>query len=451
MGKGWLQVKVKEMANYSFALIIRFLAFFIPFLPYRVLRIISRWSVSLFLLFPSRAKRLTWTNLLRAGHKANWSFQKQQQIVFESFYNLVLTTLDYLYLWERDALIPWYIDFETPQDREIFISLLKAPRGAVFVSAHQANWELPFLLASYHAQKHHRRIYAIGRPIANKALYRWITTFRQRYGGIVIAPKDAMQECSTALERNELVGIVADQAFPSSSYSYPFFGTTAWSTTAPALLAKRYRVPFYPVFIRRCQGPRLQYRFRFGKGIDFGRDMVGIAEAMDSFYDQLQQSVMELPGQWLWQHNRWKQLQRDPIKRRYRFDFLIIVITEPSPIEQLGWLDPLLKLYHHSQIAFFLPHELTQAASQLEHIRQSHGVVKKESLQWEYHPFERLKETLPKEAVIGKQALFLFSSSRVDRSEIDGMLGPVSSSYILVKQSSWSLNGILHMVAELTP
>ena len=84
---------------------------------------------------------------------------------------------------------------------------------------------------------------AIGRPIKNRYLYGWVQKMRQKFGGIIITPKNALKEGIKALQQGKFLGIVGDQGMPESSFSSSFLGRKAWTSTAPALLAYKSGCP----------------------------------------------------------------------------------------------------------------------------------------------------------------------------------------------------------------
>ena len=59
----------------------------------------------------------------------------------------------------------------------------------IFFCGHQANWETLFIAGN----KLFKGI-AIGKPIKNILLYKWILSIREKTGGKIVDPKNALKE-----------------------------------------------------------------------------------------------------------------------------------------------------------------------------------------------------------------------------------------------------------------
>lgn len=269
------------------------------------------------------------------------------QIARESFQNLMITCLQYPKLSREKEI--WNIAIcENPELAE---ELLKKT-GIVFFCGHQANWEVLFLEGTKRMPG-----VAIGRPIKNMHLYKWILSIRQKYGGKVVPPKNAIREGMRALKNKCFLGIVGDQGMPDSGFSSPFFGRLAWTSPMPAMLAIKMECPIIVATTKRIRG---EYRIHYSDPIYPAPDAVYEKEIkrlmMDALRD-LEDSIKEIPGQWLWQHNRWKQQSLDKIKRAYRHDAIAIIL--PQEKEMLAKILPHLptfrEIYPTEFIEIFVP------------------------------------------------------------------------------------------------
>ena len=167
---------------------------------------------------------------------------------------------------------------------------------------------------------------AIGRAIHNKCLYRWIVSIREKFGGKIVEPKNALREGIGALRKGVFLGIVGDQGKPDSGYAFPFFGRRAWTSTAPAFLSYRTHSPILFAETRRVKGG---YRIRYSDPIwpDRTKPMEDeIPILMDKISHLLQESIRRRPGEWLWQHKRWKQPSYHNIRPEYSEDSVCIIL-----------------------------------------------------------------------------------------------------------------------------
>jgi Kdo2-lipid IVA lauroyltransferase/acyltransferase len=169
---------------------------------------------------------------------------------------------------------------------------------------------------------------AIGKSIKNKRLYRWILSIRERYGGKIIAPRNAVREGLRALKKGSFIGIVGDQGMPDSGYSFPFLGRRAWTSTAPALLSYRTNSPIIFAETRRVpEGYRIHYSDPIWPDLSKPMD-VEVIRLMNHSLSLLEKSIKDSPGEWLWQHNRWKQQTPRNIYKPFRHDCIAIILPE---------------------------------------------------------------------------------------------------------------------------
>lgn len=254
----------------------------------------------------------------------------------QSFQNLAINCLEYP-RFARESDFSQVIACENPEAAD---AIYKEGKGIIFFCGHQANWEALFLDGT-------RRMngIAIGKPIKNKYLYNWILSIREKNGGKIIAPRNAVKEGLRALKKGVFMGIVGDQGMPDSGYSFPFLGRRAWTSTAPALLAYRTGSPIIFATTRRVPGG---YRIRYHEPIwpNEAEPMEKeVVRMMDLALTQLQESIKEAPGEWLWQHNRWKQQTIHNLYKRFRQDCICLILPEEGLEELLPHLHTLKEIY----------------------------------------------------------------------------------------------------------
>jgi KDO2-lipid IV(A) lauroyltransferase len=200
--------------------------------------------------FRKRAlSNLSLASSLHLSKKEVVSFAKR------SIQNVMITCLEYPKL-SREKNIHHLVQCENPKQVE---DLYKTGISPIFFCGHQANWELFFLEGT----KRMRGV-AIGRPIKNQFLYNWALKIRQKYGGKIIHPREAVREGLKALREGSFLGIVGDQGMPESGLCSSFLGRKAWTSPIPALLSYRTGSPLVVATMKR---QKTGYRIRYSEPI----------------------------------------------------------------------------------------------------------------------------------------------------------------------------------------
>ena len=124
------------------------------------------------------------------------------------------------------------------------------------------------------------------------------------------ATKNALFAMEGALKEGTCIGILADQS--SRGIPAKFFGRLAHTTLLPALLAYKFNRPIVVIACIRKERA-LRYRGMLSEPIwpdptaDEGTELRRLTEAMNGWMEQF---ILTQPDQWLWMHNRWKQVDR---------------------------------------------------------------------------------------------------------------------------------------------
>jgi KDO2-lipid IV(A) lauroyltransferase len=316
-------------------------------MPYRFLHILGKiLGIAAFYFMVNYRKRAL-SNLALAKD-LKLSKKELFRIAKRSFQNLAINVLEYPRL-AREKNFSKIIKCENP---EVADEIYKKKRGIIFFCGHQSNWEVLFLDGNLRM-----RGIAIGKPIKNKRLYKWIISIREKTGGKIIMPRNAIKESLKGLKDGKFIGIVGDQGMPDSNYSFPFLGRRAWTSTIPALLACKTNSPIIVATTRRKKG---KYYINYSKPIwpnvknPVEKEVVRL---MDESLTILQESIKKTPGQWLWQHNRWKQQTPKVVNRNFRYDSICVILPkEKGDFERIRkYLFTLKSLYPRDFIFLFLP------------------------------------------------------------------------------------------------
>ncbi|MCB1180395.1 MAG: hypothetical protein KDK55_00030 [Chlamydiia bacterium] len=324
----------------------RILGFPLSLLPYWAIHLLGKeiGRLAYYVHRPFRKKAMTNLSIAKTLYLSE---KQKKKVTKESFQTLAITCLEFFRLKRSQNKMDRLVQWGTP--RHEVLDLVEKGQGVVFINGHQANWEVAFSLMT---QRYPGT--AIGKPIKNKWLYRWILSIREMHKGKIVAPKQALTKGYEVLKRGEFFGIVSDQALPESPYCYPLFGTRAWTTTAPALLAYRTGSPLVTVMTRRVGS---HYHI-WGSPLlwpDLSKTAKEeVPRLMDAAMGYLEESIKACPGQWLWQHDRWKQSGINHIQRKYRYSFILIIFPQDCK-SYFGLLSVFRQLYPRSFISLYLP------------------------------------------------------------------------------------------------
>jgi KDO2-lipid IV(A) lauroyltransferase len=290
-------------------LVIRLLTFPLALLPFRTIHFLGRHLGTLAYHLIPRYRKRALSNLSLAF--PSMSEKELKATAKASCQNLMIVALEY----PKFALcrhIDKVVICQNPH--------LTTHKRPIFFVGHQANWEVLFLDGS-------RRMpgVAIGRPIKNPHLYNWILSIREKFGGKIITPKGALKEGLRALKEGKFLGIVGDQGMPESPFSSLFFGRKAYTSPAPAILAYRTNTPLVVATIERRPG---KYLIHYSDPLIPDSTLPMEAEVnrmMKEALTLLEVSIANRPGEWLWQHNRWKQESSALVYYRFRHDSILII------------------------------------------------------------------------------------------------------------------------------
>ncbi|MEG0037104.1 MAG: hypothetical protein RSB82_03250 [Victivallaceae bacterium] len=231
------------------------------------------------------------------------------------------------------------------QLKELF-ELLDSRKGVIFFCGHQANWEMPFLFITGKYAG-----IALAKTVKNSKIQNYLTKLRETRKGSIISPGNGISKSISALEKGKFIGIVGDQAFLRSDYSYPFMGYKAWTTTSPALLAYKTSCPVFGVSLKRYEKYHeitLTPPIFANKKSEIKEEIVRI---MDSLLAHLEKGVQEAPEQWMWFHKRWKQKLNPKILKAYHYSFILILLPEAVSDTLLSLTQDLCLLYQGADIS----------------------------------------------------------------------------------------------------
>ena len=173
-------------------------------------------------------------------------------------------------------------------------------KRVVFISGHFSNFEL----MAMQIEKIGIKIAAIYRPLNNIFLNQIMEKIRKNYickyqikkgiGGIKELVKLNNDGFSTALMIDQRV---------SEGVKSNFFNEKAFTTTIPAQLVNKYKIPVVPIFIERFDN--VKFKITVVKPINFDENK-SVEDITDHLNKILENFIKNKPNYWIWSHNRWK-------------------------------------------------------------------------------------------------------------------------------------------------
>ena len=278
----------------------QFLLIIIFFLFFKILRfrISSTVSGKIFEIIGPlfRSKNLIHSNIKKAIPNSN--YEELNKITKLMWNNYGRIFAEYMFIKEfRLGKLKSKVKIE---GQEILNDIKKHNKQVVFISGHFSNFEL----MAMHLENSGIKLSAIYRPLNNIFLNKIMERIRKKYicknqikkgiGGIKKLINLKKSNYSTALMIDQRV---------SEGIKSNFFNNEALTTTIPAQLVKKFKIPVVPIFIERINN--LNFKITINKPINFSNE-TSIKNITDELNQILEKMILNKPEQWIWSHNRWK-------------------------------------------------------------------------------------------------------------------------------------------------
>lgn len=262
--------------------------------------VLSRIVARLLVLSSASRWRTTLDNVRCAYPNATeeWiaSIAKQSYLNFATCY-VELFSISSMPAEERLSLFSFEQDNEIVRNRD-------QGKGAILLSAHIGNWELAVPVTADLASV---RAISIAKTQRNRLINDLINQCRSSDNVRVVPMDDAAKEIVRTLNTAGFVCMMLDQAAdPRKDVFVDFFGRPAVTFEAPATLALRFNADIITAFaIREADG---RYVVKTGRvsmdGIDDTPE--GRETLVQRCTTIIEDIIRQYPGQWSWQHKRWK-------------------------------------------------------------------------------------------------------------------------------------------------
>lgn len=253
-------------------------------------------------LIDTRHRKVAYDNIYRAIGK-EFTDYKIKSIVKNVYKHIGMGIVELIFTqrFTRGNTIREYVKLEK---FHIIDNILSKKNGVIVVIAHLGNWELAGLAVPNAGYP----LTSVARPIENPYVDRYLNKFRSSMGQEILPKYNALKDMVSALKKNNILVILADQNVRKGGVFVDFFGIKASTTKSPALLSLKYNIPIVPVNIYREEKTLLHKVVItepiYPQVVDGCDDKI---ERLTALYtSRLEQFIKEHIDQWMWLHRRWK-------------------------------------------------------------------------------------------------------------------------------------------------
>jgi KDO2-lipid IV(A) lauroyltransferase len=186
------------------------------------------------------------------------------------------------------------------EGQEILEDIKKKNKSVVFISGHLSNFEL----MAMHIEKSGIKLSAIYRPLNNIFLNKIMERIRKKYICKYQIKKGigGMKKLMQLKKLNYSTALMIDQRV-SQGIRSDFFNQKALTTTIPAQLVKKFKIPIVPIFIERINN--INFKIVIKNPITFDNEET-TKTITDKLNLVLEKMISYKPELWIWSHNRWK-------------------------------------------------------------------------------------------------------------------------------------------------
>ena len=277
----------------------RFLAFLFRLIPLRLSYKLAE-ALGNFALKVLGIRRETMLKNLRLAFGNEKNEEELLLIAGQSMGNLFKLVFEFLRTPETSAAPERYIE---PPDVTAILEAVKQKGGFIAIVSHFGNWEW----LAIPIKKYGLHVHAVGRPLKNPYLYRYICKMREAANLTNIEKSGAVRSSIEVLKKRGILAVLIDQHESRGSVWVDFFGRKAATSTLPAMLALKYEYPVLPAFFYRDESgrSRIQYGPLFPL-IKTGDLQADLAANTQQYVAKIEEEIRKRPGDWLWAHRRWR-------------------------------------------------------------------------------------------------------------------------------------------------
>ena len=221
---------------------------------------------------------------------------EKNKILSSMWKNYGMTFVEYIFL-DRMKKNSSHIEIK---GKEILKDIIEGKKQAIFISGHFANFEL----MSMEITKRNVKLATIYRPLNNFFLNPLMEYLRKKYvcNNQIKKGIKGVREVMNYIKNGFSIALMIDQRV-SEGEKVNFFGQPAYTTTLPAQLALKYKLPIIPVFIERDKNSKFIIEFQKEIDIHNYKNKIDLTLKLNEILEAM---IRKNPNQWIWTHNRWK-------------------------------------------------------------------------------------------------------------------------------------------------
>ena len=293
---------MKHVIDYSVYLLVRILFCVAQSLSLKTGQRLSRGLARLFTdVIPVR-RRLLEENLLTAF--PNSTRKERYALILKMWEHVFLMGMEIAWASRRIRDVNW------PEHIQLtgvlpLMSLLHQDRPIILVTGHFGNFEIGGFSLGVLTYP----TYSVARTLDNPHLDRFIKRFRESTGQFLISKNGGGGDIVTVLENNGVVAFLADQSAGPKGCNVDFFGKSASTFKAIALLSLRYNAPLVVCYSLRRNNEPLQFDMHVTGVLDpllLPPAMQNVKDMTQWYTQKLEEGIREHPEQYWWIHRRWK-------------------------------------------------------------------------------------------------------------------------------------------------
>jgi len=186
-------------------------------------------------------------------------------------------------------------------------SAIDTGRGFFLLSAHLGSWEAAALMGGLLIPG---GMAVIHRPLDNPLLDAELERLRATFGNSALGKSNISREVLQAIKEGRVIGILIDQRPRGVNFEVPFFGHPAKTHPALARFVRKTGAAVVPIF-GYWDGPA-RYTVTFGEPIvpeELTEEELEDGPLTERFMAVTEEAIRRRPEQWLWFHDRWRQLR----------------------------------------------------------------------------------------------------------------------------------------------